>query len=350
MPKITRSLAIEKMIKLPKLRKIENIQLAIFLATYLFIYKQVFHNSNLPELIQTVKNDVAKPEIQLLFPVILLMMALNWCLEAVKWQYLIGKIEKVSFFKAFQAVLTGVSISSFTPNRVGEFFGRVFILREASHIEGILITMVGSVSQLLITVFAGSASLVILIPRLLPEAAYSHGYLYYGIIAIVTALDLILLGLFFNLSFLSAVKERILQNRWEKVRRFFRVFAFYRNRELAVVMLLSLTRYIVFSTQFYLLLRLFDVNIPYPTAMMLISLVYFMMAIIPTIALTELGIRGSVALYFFGIYFGHMHTTLANLSLGIFASSTILWMINLGFPALIGTIFVFRLQFFRKPV
>ena len=91
------------MIKLPKLRKIENllIQLAIFLATYLFIYKQVFHNSNLPELIQTVKNDVAKPEIQLLFPVILLMMALNWCLEAVKWQYLIGTIFvfRLQFFR-----------------------------------------------------------------------------------------------------------------------------------------------------------------------------------------------------------------------------------------------------------
>ncbi len=326
------------------------IQLAIFLATYAFIYKQVFHTSNLPELIKTTGDDLAKPGIQDRLLIIILMMVINWCLEAYKWKYLIGKIEKVSFFKAFQAVLTGVSISSFTPNRVGEFFGRVFILREASHIEGILITMVGSVSQLLITVFAGSASLVILIPHLLPDAAYSHGYLYYGIISIVTVLDLLLLALFFNLSFLSALKERILKNRWKKLRRFFRVFAFFRNRELATVMALSLTRYIVFSTQFYLLLELFDVSIPYPTAMMLISLVYFMMAIIPTIALTELGIRGSVALYFFGMYFGHLHTTLANLSLGVFAASTILWMINLGFPALVGTIFVFRLQFFRKPV
>ncbi len=320
------------------------------MATYLFIYKQVFHNSKLPELIKTTRDDLAEPGFQLLLLIIILMMVLNWCLETYKWKYLIGKIEKVGFFKAFQAILTGVSISSFTPNRVGEFFGRVFILKEASHVEGILITMVGSVSQLLITVFAGSASLVILIPHLIPDAAYSHGYLYYGIISIVTALDLLLLALFFNLSFLSAMKERILKNRWGNRQHIFRVFAFYRNRELATVMLLSLARYIVFSTQFYLLLRLFSVSIPYPTAMMLISLVYFLMAIIPTIALTELGIRGSVALYFFGLYFGHLHSTLPNLSLGVFAASTILWMINLGFPALIGTIFVFRLQFFRKPV
>ena len=76
---------------------------------------------------------------------------------------------------------------------------------------------------------------------------------------------------------------------------------------------------------------------------------YFIMAIIPTIALTELGIRGSVALYFFGIYAGRFPVLEGTANIGVFAASTILWMINLGIPALIGTIFVFRLQFFRKP-
>jgi hypothetical protein len=72
------------------------------------------------------------------------------------------------------------------------------------------------------------------------------------------------------------------------------------------------------------------------------------MAIIPTIALTELGIRGSVALYIFGLYSGQVLPVSGANSLGIFAASTLLWTINLGIPALIGTIFVFRLQFFRK--
>ena len=335
---------------LPKLRKIENllIQGMIVIVTYIFIYKQVFQKTNLPGLIKTLEDDLTQSGFQNQLLIIIMLMVVNWCLEAYKWKYLIGKVEQVSFFKACQAVLTGVSISSFTPNRVGEFLGRVFILKKASHIEGILITLVGSVSQLLVTIINGSIALLIFIPYYFPDMAYSQGYLYYGIVSIVLSLNILLIGLFFNLSFLTTLKERILQNRLKRLRRFFRVFAFYHNRELVRVMMLSLTRYIVFSTQFYLLLRLFDVRIPYFNAIVLISLIYFTMAIIPTIALTELGIRGSVALYFFGLYVGKSSLIDGTNNFGVFAASTILWMINLGLPALIGSIFVFRLQFFRK--
>jgi len=335
---------------LPKLKKITNLLLQgiIFITTYYFIYRQVFHKADMPGLLTTLEDDFARPGFLRWMAVILLMMALNWSLEAVKWKSLIGKIEEVGFFKALQAVLTGVSISSFTPNRVGEFFGRVFILDRASRMEGILITIVGSVSQLLVTVITGSAALLFFIPSYLKLAAYSHGYLYYGIIATVILVDIVLLGLYFNLSVLSALKEQILKNGLKKVRRFFRVFSFYHNRELAAVLLLSAARYAVFSTQFYLLLRILDVSIPYFDALVLISLIYFIMAIIPTIALTELGIRGSVALYFFGLYPGICTAAGAPGNLGVFAASTLLWMINLGIPALIGTFFVFRLHFFRK--
>jgi uncharacterized membrane protein YbhN (UPF0104 family) len=333
-----------------KLRKIENlsIQLVILVATYLFIYHQVFRKTDIPGIFKTVNDDFSKPEFKTQLLLLFAMMIINWSIEAFKWKLLIGKIERVSFFKALQGVLTGISISSFTPNRVGEFFGRAFILRQASHVEGILITVLGSMGQLLITVLSGSVSLLIFLPWCLPEAVFSHGYLYFTILALIVGLDILLLGLFFNVAFLSTLKEKILRNGLKKIRKFFRVFAFYHNRELAAVMLLSLTRYLIFSSQFYILLRLFDVPVPYFEAMVLISLTYFIMAVIPTIALTELGIRGSVALYVFGLYLAKSHPDPAIFSLGVFSASTLLWLINLGIPALIGTIFVFRLQFFRK--
>jgi len=350
-PKMIRSTAMfEKMKNLSKVRKILNllIQVLIFGATYLFIYQQVFLKTDMPGLVKSFEEDLSKPGFvpQLLF--ILLLMIFNWGIEAMKWKILIDKVEKVSYVRALQAVLTGVSISSFTPNRVGEYFGRVFILRHASHIEGILITILGSMGQLLITVLAGTIALVIFIPHYIPEAYYAHGYVYYGVVALVITLDLLLLGLFFNVSFLSTLKEKILRNGLKKFRRFFRVFAFYHNRELGIVLLLSLLRYIIFSTQFWLLLRLFEVPVPFFSAQVLISLIFFIMAAIPTIALTELGIRGSVSLYFFGMYLSYYFPVTGCFNLGIFSASILLWMINLGLPALIGTIFVFRLQFFRK--
>ena len=295
-----------------------------------------------------MEDDLAKPAFRLGILLVICMMVINWSLEAVKWKYLIGKVEKVSFFKAFQAVLTGISISSFMPNRTGEFFGRIYILKTASRVEGILITVVGSMSQLLITVLAGSIALLIFIPHHLSATGFSHGYLYYGICMLVIALDSILVALFFKLSFLTTLKEMILQNGLKRLRKFFRVFAFYHNREMATVMALSLARYLVFSTQFYLLLVLSHVSIPYFTALVLIALIYFIMTIIPTVALTELGVRGSVALYIFGLYFGQLLPKAEIFNVEIFAASTLLWMINLGIPALAGTLFVFRLQFFRK--
>jgi hypothetical protein len=78
-------------------------------------------------------------------------------------------------------------------------------------------------------------------------------------------------------------------------------------------------------------------------------MIYFVMAIIPTIALSELGIRGSVALYMFGLYFTLHGLSAMDFNQGILAASTLLWVVNLGIPAILGSIFVFRLQFFRKP-
>ena len=296
----------------------------------------------------TIEDELIKPGFRMGLFLVFLMMFVNWGIEAFKWKYLIGKVEKVSFLNAFEAVLTGISISSFIPNRVGEFFGRVFILEKASRIESILITVVGSMSQLLITILAGSIALLIFIPQYMSEAGVGQGYLYYSLVTLVVSLDCLLLALFFKLSFLATLKERILQKGLKRFRKFFRVFAFYQNREMATVMLLSLARYLVFSTQFYLLITLVGIRIPYINALVLIALIYLIMAIIPTIALTELGIRGSVALYIFGIYFHHFFSPVGEKTMGIFVASTLLWMINLGVPALAGTIFVFRLHFFRK--
>jgi len=324
------------------------IQLVILVVSYFFIINQVFWKQDLPALIKALAADLGSSRFLWVLSLVLILMVLNWMLEALKWKNLISKIEHVTLMQSLIAVLTGVTISSFTPNRIGEYFGRAFILKKASHVEGILITVLGSMSQLLITILTGSLALLIFLPLFIPDAGFSSGYLYYAFIAVVLLLDALLLGLFFNISFLSTWKEKILKNGFSRIRKFFRVFIMYSNSELRGVMALSLARYVVFSTQYILLLYALGVNIPFYYAYLFISLIYFIMAIIPTIALTELGIRGSVAIYFFGFYFSPLMTGSADLNLGILMASILLWVINLGFPAVAGSIFLFRLQFFRN--
>jgi len=226
----------------------------------------------------------------------------------------------------------------------------VFVLDQASRVEGTLITIVGSMSQLLVTIITGSAALLVFIPFWPGPHAYLQGYLLYMVSVVVILLVMVLTGLYLNISFLSSLRDKILKNKLKKLRRFFRVFGFYHSRELFAVLGMSFFRYLVFASQFYILLRLFSVEIPYHEAMMIISLVFFVMAIIPTVLITELGIRGSVSLYFFGIYFTGSAQDAEMLNFGVFAASTLLWIINVGIPAVIGTLFIFRLHFFRKPV
>jgi len=345
-----RSPAMWNKLRSTKVRKTYNliIQVVILGMTWGFIYDQVFYRKDLVHLLETLTETVSSGRFIPLLILVLLLMPVNWMLEAGKWQYLMQKIERIGFWTSFQAVLTGVTVSSFTPNRIGEYFGRIFILRSASRIEGILVTIVGSMGQLLITILSGSIALLVFIPVSLDGFRGYSPYLYYVVVAAITGLNVLLLGLYLNVSFLSALKEKILTNGLKRLRKFFRIFGFYHSRELLFVLLISLLRYGIFSTQFYLLLKMSGISLPYPDALMLISLTYFVMAIIPTIALTELGIRGSVALYFFGLYYATMGSSYDGMQLGVLSASTLLWAINLGVPALAGTFFVFRLRFFRK--
>lgn len=338
------------MINKTKIGKIYNklLQVAILLITYWFIYEQVFYRKNLPGIVNALREDFSSRDFTWMMILVILLMFINWGVEAIKWRYLMSKIERIGFWKSYQAVLTGITVSSFTPNRIGEYFGRVFILQTGSRVEGILVTVLGSMSQLLITILTGSAALLAFIPLFLTRYWNFNGYLYYAIVALVVGFNILIMGFYLNVSFLSTLKEKILRNGLKGIRKFFRIFAFYHNRELIKVLIYSLIRYLIFSFQFFVLLRIFGIHIPYPDAMMLISLIYFVMAVIPTIALTELGIRGSVALYFFGIYFSGIGELSEQVNFGILAASTLLWAINLGFPALLGSLFVFRLKFFRK--
>ena len=96
----------------------------------------------------------------------------------------------------------------------------------------------------------------------------------------------------------------------------------------------------VFSLQYFILLLFFEVDINLFDSLIMSSLVFFTISIIPTIAITEIGVRGSLAIYFFGL--------ISSNNIGILTATFSLWIVNLVLPALIGIIFVYNLKFFRS--
>lgn len=340
-----------------KVRKTYNflISLLIILATYGFIYQQLFLKRDLNTVYRAFLDSLNNTWFINIIVLVFLLMILNWGIEARKWSLLIRKIENVGWFRSFKAVLTGVAVSSFTPNRVGDYFGRVFILEKANRIEGVFITILGSMSQLLVTFLAGTSCIFFLFVghhETLLEYFKIPPYLYtwflWGGGVLILGLDVLFILLFLNISLLDSLAGKLKGKVLERFTSYIHVLSAYTTRELLVIILLSVLRFFVFSFQMFLLLRAFSVEIPFVQGMVIIGVIFFAITMIPTVAIAELGIRGSVSLFIVGIYFGNPVDMPAGVAMGVVAATTGLWLINLALPALVGAVMVFSLKFFRR--
>lgn len=264
----------------------------------------------------------------------LALVFVNWGFETSKWRLLIRAIEEVPWIKAFKAVISGITISIFTPNRVGEFAARIFYLQSNHRIKGILISIIGSISQLCVTMVVGSFCFSFF---LIQHQQFNS--IEKTLIAIFPfVLSAVMILFYFNMDLLRSLLLKL--NSARKARVYLNVFTFYNAKQLLQVLVLSLLRFIVFSIQYYLLFLLFDIKVSLLTSFMLTSSIFFVLAIIPTIALAELGIRGATAIYFISYY--------ATNELSMLASSYALWCVNLAIPALFGLLFIPQLNFFKK--
>lgn len=333
-----------------KVRKTINLLLRglIVVVTVWFVFDQILHRRDLTPLQYAVRDAVDEKAFYPVLALLLFLMVVNLSIETLKWKKLIDKLETVKFNRAFTAVLTGISVSMFTPNRVGDYLGRVFVLRETSHIKGILVTIIGSFAQLLSTLIAGGIALMFFLPAYHDALLTDYSWIYTGTVVIASGTILVALLLYFHVPVLKAVAGLLFPKHLEKVSSYAAVFSLYSKRELLRVLLLSMARYLVFSFQYYLLLRLFHVDLGYLPSMMLIALTYLILTMIPTMALIELGVRGSVSYYLFSLYLSANGLWVDGYSISVLAASTSLWLINLAFPALMGTFFVYRLKFIRR--
>ncbi len=320
-------------------RKSVRIFINYFLGPLLFvwlsysIYLQVSRQPGLEQSWQHIRDSFGGAMIWNLVGTLLLMVA-NWSIETIKWKLAIQKIQRISFFTAFKAVLSGVSFSVTTPNRVGEYLGRVLYMEEGKRIKAISLTIAGSMSQLIVTLLMGLGGLLVLRTPMEKSGMISSFWLdvlLYGIFPTVGILTLI----YFKLPWLVRRIDRlpgIKEYSWviEALEDF--------NATLLLQLLsLSAVRFFVFIVQYYLLFRLFDVHVSIGQCWSAVSVSFLVMAIIPTIALfTDLGLRGKVSLKLLGLF--------SNNSLGIGLTAVSIWFINLVIPALAGSLLILGIK------
>ena len=87
----------------------------------------------------------------------LILLFFNWGIEAFKWKYLIQDSEKISFLTAFKLTITGITIGTVTPNRIGEIPGRALLINKKEKSKELVVkTSLGAYSQLIVTILFGS--------------------------------------------------------------------------------------------------------------------------------------------------------------------------------------------------
>lgn len=298
------------------------------------IYRQVIVKDNFKDTINEYSILLEESHTRFIIFVLLTMMLVNWLLESIKWQVLMKKIQTVSLELSLRAIFSGITVSFFTPYRVGEYAGRILHLDANGRIKAVIATVLGSMNQLLITIIAGVLALLITLKDVLPDLRFLYsvicGFSIVGLVAIVV--------LYFNVAHFYDFLHRV--KFFRKIDEYTKVFSFYHSKELKKVTILSALRYLVFTTQYVLLIQLLDVNMDIFTAYRLIFLIFLVMAIVPSFAIAELSIRGSIALYFM--------LPLSSNATGIVAASFSLWFINLVIPAIIGAFTIFYVRWSKN--
>jgi uncharacterized membrane protein YbhN (UPF0104 family) len=269
---------------------------------------------------------------------IFLLMVINWTLETAKWQIALVPIQSIRFVRAFKAILAGTCIASFTPNRVGEYLGRMLFVEPGNKVVSVAPTILCSMSQMLVTLIVGSAGLFLyqnlatVSPAAwLPPALFKSGI----VITVLAALVFFLVYFGFD-----PLVKRV--NKWLiKNNKTFSVPENYSSRALLRILLLSAVRYLVFLLQYGLLFSLFGLPLSGLQVLTGVSVMFVLMALVPTLTfLTDLGFRWAVGVQVFQVY--SMNTA------GILAVSLGIWLINLIIPALVGSLLILRIKLFSS--
>lgn len=131
------------------------IKILIVIAGCWVLYVKIIKNQDLTEMWQSVKMSFSSLKNIFLMVLAFLLMPVNMAFETIKWQKSVLPVEKVPFKKAYVAIFTGVTAGMLFPNRTGDFLGRIFILEKGNRIKAAMLTFVGNIAQMIVTVSLG---------------------------------------------------------------------------------------------------------------------------------------------------------------------------------------------------
>ncbi len=307
------------------------IKVSIVVFAFYFIYTKLTTNQDLKDFQQLLRQ-IPLTEIIFVLALVIMLMFLNWGLEAIKWRRLVEPIERISLWKSIESVFCGLTWAVFTPNRIGEYGGRVFFLSPKRRIIGAVAMAVGNIGQMVLTNIFGSIALCAFIFRF--QALDQLFFLFLCVLAFIFCSFLAIF--YFNIKWLNGL---LLSMRFtRKYKKFYTILARYRKLELFKILMFCLGRYVVFSTQYFIMFFWLIPNLHFIDVLMMVCILFFVQSNLPSLDLFDIGIRSVTALFFFNF--------ITDQSAAVVACTASIWLINIIIPAILGSYFVFKLNFF----
>lgn len=306
----------------------------IFIVTLYGIYLLVLEKGSKIEDFSEVKNRILIPQKIPLLILVIALTPINWAFEALKWQKLAQKVEKISFLDAYRGVLVGLTLGSITPFMLGDYAGKIWMLKSDKRLESIGAIILGNGFQTFVTLIFGAIGYAIFLFLCKDSLWYFHLFVLCIIVLIIILGVIILLK-----------KEKILgyfnQIKWfARISPYAQFLENYNNADLLKILSIAAARYCVFAVQFVLLLIIFEIKLPIFVLFSGVCLI-LLTKLIALNTLGDLGIRQLTSIYFFGQF---------QISTLVITSATLLiWLINVLVPMLIGAIFIWKLKISTKP-
>jgi len=262
---------------------------------------------------------------------VLLLMFANWALETVKWKYLSHRVERIGWWKAVKSVFCGLTWAIFTPNRIGEYGGRVMLLRPRNRASGAVAMGVGLFAQLVLTSVFGAVGVAWFVSEHLPVSAAVQ----LAVWALGAIYGLAFIVLYFNVRWLDVVVGKF--RFWAKIKPFFAVLETFTPKELSHVLLLSLGRFAIFTSQYIVLMLVILPELPKVDMVLMVFILFFVQSAVPSLDILDFSVRSFVA--------GNLYAYVTTQEIAVMAIVSCIWFANLILPAVIGSFFVMNANY-----
>ncbi len=298
------------------------IKLLIGAISFYIIYNRL---NSIPNFKEQCYQWFSQPSVFFVLFFALLLMPLNWGIESYKWNIITKQLENLPYKTSVKAVLAGICIGNVAPGRAMEFLAKIYYFKPHNRPSATILHFINGMFQMVITVTVGLIAIAYKLYHLHQSINFVYAALFSGVLMIVFFCWAI-----FNVHW---IQQKLQMIKWFK-KMDGSVHLHFEKAMIVKLISLSILRYAVFTCQFFII---YKTLVPQSDVFQVFESVaaYFVItSVIPMISFIEPAIRAAIAILVFN--------NATDNEAVVVITTTILWLINVVLPSILGYIIILR--------